>query len=103
VFALPRDSALVYALNPSAGWTDTEELLAMVVEKVHDLTVLTLRAHFDLKGTAPPPPLHVPRPGEPDAAPAAPDAEPAPRPMSPVAEQQRFFGGGVTYVPPKEG
>lgn len=86
IVGLPRESRFVCARLPNGSWTNTEELLAQLVEEQSVLIRLFHTAYFK-----PPHPdiRHVPRPG---------DGEAEKTPKSKAAEMKAFFGGAVRYT-----
>lgn len=85
--ALPRESALVRGFDPHNGaWGNTEELLAVLAEQVDAGNRLFFAAHAK-KGTRPPKPLEIRRPGQVQQR----------RRQSSPAEVARFFG--MRYTP----
>lgn len=92
---IPLEGNVGLALgDPRAtGWGNVEELLAILNEQVDAANRMFLAVHSD-KGSRPPKPLKIPRPGALGATTAVPS-------MSPPEEVARFFGRG--YDPTRAG
>jgi hypothetical protein len=69
-----------------AGWTNTDELLAALVEVVDYGNRLYLQVHAK-KGSRPPKPIQIRRPGQPEAA----DPPKKKRRQATGEEMRRFF------------
>ena len=94
VAGLPRDSVTVRASTPEAEWSTTDHLLAGLIEVLDQTSWRAVMPHAK-KGWKPPPPLKVPRPGDP---------EPAPRERGlSMAAFRRLLGKNVEVVPPEGG
>lgn len=100
---LPRDSALAQSVNPElANWSQTDELLAELLEVVDHGNRLLHAIHTE-QGDPQPEPLRIRRPGAGEleqmaAARGAEVAAEAPR-MATSAEMAAFFGGSAHYAP----
>lgn len=92
---LPADSATVRALDPAPGWGNVEELLASLVELVHEGNRLFVYANTPKNKRVKIPALTVPRPAN-----VAGDTEGVKKKRPATAEEMaRFFGGAVRYEP----
>lgn len=92
VAGLPRDSAFFVSAHPEAArWSQTDELVATLIEVTDRVHLRHLRA---LGATQLPKGIVIPRPQSP--------AAPAPKRKATSEDLKRIFGGAVRYVPPKE-
>jgi hypothetical protein len=93
---LPKDSAI--AERHLHGWSNTEELLAIACELIDQSNRLFFQANSK-KGSKPPKPIEIRRPGRDDPSPTS--AETGRRRQATSEELRAFFGGAARYTGPK--
>lgn len=81
VYGLPKDSSTFRALDPNKGWTQTDELIASLIQVVDEGNRLFLAANVK-QGTRLPEPIQIRRPWE---------EEPQPK-MTSVEDMKTFLG-----------